>query len=153
MFSGRRGRSLSTVSRCCSLHLCDPACLHCLCVSLYVSWSKVSPLGGVWRDELPWGQTLTSFSGPPHGCHLLPEPVCQARDRLGRGQRGAEDRGGGVYGQWGQQMPAEATGDLPESILLHPPLLLSCNWWCPDSSSVTHITTVCHVTFLVGGCG
>lgn len=35
---------------------------------------------------------------------------------------GLEGEGGGIYGQRGQQMPAEATGDLPESILLlHPP--------------------------------
>lgn len=34
---------------------------------------------------------------------------------------GIEGGGWGIYGQRGQQMPAEATGDLPESILLHPP--------------------------------
>lgn len=102
--SWRRGLSLSIVSRCRSRHLSDPACLHCLClsVSLYVSWSRVSPLGVVWRDELPRGQTLTSPSGPLHGCHLLAEPssdpVCHARDRLGGGQRGC--RGWGLGYIW-----------------------------------------------------
>lgn len=42
--------------------------------SVYVSWSRVSPLGGWgWEDELSWGQTLTGPWGPPHGCHLLAE--------------------------------------------------------------------------------
>lgn len=41
----------------------------------------------------------------------------------------------------------QGTSQKPSSTL---PQVLSCNWWCADSPTVTHITTVCHVTSLLG---
>lgn len=110
-------------------HLSDPGCLRCLC-----SADRCMRHRGMSSPEAgPW----PSPSGLPHACHLLAESQAAAPV--------AGWKGGGLW-QRGQQMPLEATGDLPDSIL---PQLLSCNWWCPDSSSVIHISTVCHVTFWV----
>lgn len=70
------------------------------CVSLHVSWSRVSPLEGAQRDELPRGKTPASPPGLLHACHLLAEPgrepVCHASDRLGGGQWGHRGWGWGM---------------------------------------------------------
>lgn len=104
--------------------------------SLHVSRSGVSPLEAAQRDELPRGRTLTSPSGPLHACHLpgASQSAAPVTGWKGGGQEGLEGLEGGGRGRvgcdnGGQQMPAEATGDVPESIP-SPLQLLSCNWWC-----------------------
>lgn len=137
VFNGKRGLSLSMVSRCCSLHLSDPACLHCLC--------SVFPC--VCHDPgLAPMRAYRGMSSPEARPGPVPQDCCvaaicwlsQAMSQPAMPATGWEGDNGGVEGggrdEYGQ-MPGEATGDLPESIFLHPPLPLPCNWWCPDSPS------------------
>ena len=57
-------------------------------------------------------------------CRLSPESQSATQRPAGKGDKGGVQGGGGgaIYGQRGQQMPPETTGDLHESIL-PPPLL------------------------------
>lgn len=69
-------------------------------------------------------------------------------------KEGAESGGGGAY-----RIGGSGGGD--NRCLLKPQgtslkascsyTLPDCNWWCPDSSSLIHITTVCHVAFSGSG--
>lgn len=119
------------------------------------------PGGGSIPVPVPQGATVTQC--PLLIGRLSPAggPVYRTSDRLGRGQK----MGVGIFWRQHQQMPAEATGDLPESILLLlfptppplPQLVVSkfvlfggVKGWGQGG----HSTTVCHVTFEVeGSCG
>lgn len=127
------GEGWSRVSRCCSPHLSDPACLHCLwpvylCMCHDPGWAPLRVHRGMSSLEarprpVPQGCCMPAI------CWLSPAVSQSATQVTGwEGDNGGIEDGGGVW-QRGQQMPAEATGDLPESILLHLPPLLSCNWW------------------------
>lgn len=149
LLSWRRGLSSSVVSRCCSLHHSDPACLHCLCtvfISVRVMIQGEPPWGGMegWAPPRP---DPDCPSGELCGCHLLAEPgsepVCHDSDRLGRGQW--LSTGWGCSGDNRCLLKPQGTSLKESSSSI--PLLLSCNWWRPDSFSLRHITTVWHVTF------
>lgn len=126
----------SSRSRCCpprppslqQQHLRDQGGLGRLC--------SVESVHASQRDELPRGRTLSKslwtvaclpFAGR--------EPACCTSGWKG---------GGGDSGDNRCLLKPQGT-----SLIASSPKLLSCNWWCPDSSPVIHISTVCHVTFWV----
>lgn len=119
-----------------------------LCVSLHVSWSRVRGCGGVSSPE-------ARPRSLPQGRACLPS-ICRLSPAVSQSDTSVTGWAGGFKSWWrglvkGNRCLLKPQGtSLKSSSTL--PKVLFCNWWCPDSPPpVTHITTVCHVTSLLGG--